>query len=331
VNDYFSFAVVVLSLLGYFYLARRFRIMDKPNLRSSHTTPTIRGAGVVFFVSLLVWAVGNAWQYPYMIGGAFAIAFVSFLDDLRPQPSWIRIIVQIGALLLMLNQIPSQFELEWFKILAIIVISIGATNAFNFMDGINGITGIYSLVTLATLYFVNQNFIVFTSENLLLIIAWSVIVFLFFNFRVKAYCFAGDVGSVTISFLLLFFLLQLVYATQYYGWFILFGIYGIETVVTIFYRLLAGENIFLAHRSHLYQLLSNELRFSHRNVSLIYGFSQLILNILVLYYFHYPSFAQALAIMLTVSILHILVRELILRKIGMPSPLLRLFQPHLKA
>ncbi len=82
------------------------------------------------------------------------------------------------------------------------------------MDGINGITGLYSFVILSTLYYINQYKIIFTDVNFIIYPVLASLVFLFFNFRKKAKCFAGDVGSMSIAFWVLALLGLLVVKTQ---------------------------------------------------------------------------------------------------------------------
>jgi UDP-GlcNAc:undecaprenyl-phosphate/decaprenyl-phosphate GlcNAc-1-phosphate transferase len=317
----FSVTVISLSMFAYFHLARKFGIVDHPNIRSSHASPTVRGAGIIFIVSVVLWSVTHDFTYPYMLTGGVLIAFVSFLDDVRPQSSIARLLVHIVAYIIMLYELPGFYEQSWLLVLVIFLIGIGTVNAFNFMDGINGITGVYSLMTLGTLYFMNNQIIAFTSPTLLIALGVSVAIFLFCNFRTNAYCFAGDVGSITIAFLLVFVLLQLIQATDSYGWFILLGIYAVDTIVTIIYRLLNRENLFLAHRSHLYQYLANELRYSHQIVSSVYGLLQLALNAIVLAFIPNPSFIEGVTIVVAIALAYIVIRELVMKRIGRRSPI----------
>jgi len=88
-------------------------------------------------------------------------------------------------------------------VLVALIVCVGIINAYNFMDGINGITGGYSLSVLLPLIYLNttDNFI---SQDYLYVVGMSLLVFCFFNFRKKAKCFAGDVGSISIAFILPF-------------------------------------------------------------------------------------------------------------------------------
>jgi UDP-N-acetylmuramyl pentapeptide phosphotransferase/UDP-N-acetylglucosamine-1-phosphate transferase len=153
----------------------------------------------------------------------------------------------------------------------------GIINAFNFMDGINGMTGGYSIVILAGLGYVNLFQTEFVDQNLINVVFISLLVFNFFNFRTKAKCFAGDVGSVSISFIIVFMLGLLILKTSNVIWLIFLAVYGVDSVLTIFYRLYLRENIFQPHRKHLYQLLVNELGISHITISTLYMIFQALI------------------------------------------------------
>src|SRR5690606_38990524 len=134
------------------------------------------------------------------LAGALLIAGVSFVDDIRSLPASLRFLAHLAGVLLLGVQVELFDQPTWI-IFPVIVVSVGAINAFNFMDGINGITGIYGLVNMATFLVINIEVANFIDESLLQFILLSVLVFLFFNFRKQALCFAGDVGSVTLAYL----------------------------------------------------------------------------------------------------------------------------------
>ena len=150
------------------------------------------------------------------------------------------------------------------------------------MYGINGITGLYSFVILSTLYYINQYKIIFTDVNFIIYPVLASLVFLFFNFRKKAKCFAGDVGSMSIAFWVLALLGLLVVKTQELTYLLFIGVYGIEVIFTIIQRIKLKENIFEAHRHHLYQLLVNQMKWSHLLVATLYGGVQLLINACVI-------------------------------------------------
>lgn len=264
----------------YFKIADHFNIIDKPNARSSHQTITLRGGGIIFSLAALIFFFAFRFQYPYFIIGLFLISLISFLDDIFTLNNKIRLGIHLLAVVLMFYQW-QLFSLSWYWIPVALIFVIGTINAYNFMDGINGITGGYSLLAIATLYYINESVISFTSSDLLITIGLSLLVFNFFNFRKKAKCFAGDVGSVSIAFIIVFLIGQLVIKTQNFNYILLLLLYGLDAVVTITFRVIRKENIFEAHRSHFYQFLSNEKKYPHLLVVSIYMFIQLIINILL--------------------------------------------------
>lgn len=266
-------------------------------------------------LALLVWFVIDGFTYPWFIGSALLLAVISFMDDVNHLPPLVRSTGQFIAFSLMGIQAGLFNQPVWLVVITL-VIGIGAVNAFNFMDGINGITGLYSLVNLVTLYLIHHYIISFTSPALITYVLIGVVIFLFFNFRPRARCFAGDVGSVTLAFVQIFLILQLIYATDNYGWSLLFLLYGIDSVVTIIYRLKRKENIFKAHRSHLYQYFSNELGVPHLMMSLAYGIIQLMCNVFLVLFLTGKPLVYYLVFILLSGLMYVFIRERVLRRIG---------------
>ena len=268
------YVLFFLLLLGaellYFRLAARFNIIDKPNERSSHTRVTLRGGGVVFYVGALVYFLSHGFEYPWFMLGLTLIACVSFADDVRSVSRKARLLVHFTAMLLMFYQWGLFTGLPAWYVLIALVCCTGIINAYNFMDGINGITGGYSLVVLAALAYINGCRVEFVEPEFLYMMILAVAVFCVFNFRKKARCFAGDVGSVSIAFIVLFALGKLILTTGDLTYIVLLVVYGVDSVLTIVHRLMLRENISLPHRKHLYQILANELRVPHVAVSLLY-------------------------------------------------------------
>ncbi len=277
---YYIIVLVLLFLteLFYFKLANKFNIIDKPNERSSHRKVTLRGGGIIFYFGALVYFLANHWEYPWFIVALTLITFISFVDDIRSTSQSLRLVFHFAAMVLMFYQW-DLFSLSWWWIIVALIICTGIINAYNFMDGINGITGGYSLVILVTLAYINAKIVPFTEPALINTVLCSVLVFCFFNFRKKAKCFAGDVGSVSIAFILLFLIGRLIIKTEDFSWIILLSVYGVDTVLTIIHRLILHENIGLPHRKHMYQLMANELKMSHVMVSFIYMVVQTVVII----------------------------------------------------
>ncbi|RYY08337.1 MAG: glycosyltransferase family 4 protein [Sphingobacteriaceae bacterium] len=302
----FPLIILFLAELFYFKIAAYYNIIDKPNHRSSHTKLTIRGGGIIFPVALIVYAVFTKLQYPYFISGLFFISFISFVDDIKELSSKIRISIHLMAVVLMFVQI-GLFTFPVYWVILGLIFVIGVINAINFMDGINGITGGYGLITLATLFYINLNVVTFTTKGLLLISILSVLVFNFFNFRIKAKCFAGDVGSVSLAFIIVFFLLQLIIKTENVNYVLLLLVYGMDTITTIVFRLIRKENIFEAHRSHFYQFLANERKLSHLTVSLIYIFFQGIVSLFLLSFFT-ASYTKSFLLACSATVVFVTIR-----------------------
>jgi len=277
---FFGFFFIIELL--YFKIADHFNIIDKPNARSSHTAITIRGGGIIFSLAAISFFFIFGFQYPWFILGLVLITTISFLDDVFTLNNRVRLSIHLTSVLLMFYQW-GLFELDWFWIPVALILIIGTINAYNFMDGINGITGSYSLLAIGTLLYINEYVVGFASSEFLIVVALSLLVFNFFNFRHKAKCFAGDVGSVSIAFLIVFFIGQLTLKTQNFNYILLLLVYGLDAVVTIAFRLIRKENIFEAHRSHFYQYLANEQKWSHLVVSGLYFFVQLVINVIVVF------------------------------------------------
>mgnify|MGYP001204830106 CR=1 FL=1 len=279
-------------MLGYLRLASHYNIIDKPNERSSHSRITIRGGGIIFVIAVLLWYFLEGFQYPLFVAGFLIISTVSFIDDLGHVPNRLRITAHLVTVVLLLLEVLNLESVvgvstnhpasTYLIFIVVIPIAIGFLNAYNFMDGINGITVMNALVTLGTLFYLNQE-IHFMDQDLLVHASMGLLIFGFFNFRKKAVCFAGDVGAVSMAFLITFTLITLIMATENYYFIALIFVYGVDSVGTIIERLIKRENIFQAHRSHLYQLMANESHIPHVQVSLIYGGTQLFINVWFIY------------------------------------------------
>jgi len=274
--------VLTVILLFYFRVAVRYNIIDKPNHRSSHKRIAIRGAGVLFPIAIFLHFAINGLNYPWFTSGLFLISLISFYDDLCPLSNKVRLLGHLIAVSLLFMESGLMGHPIWVIGLCYILV-IGTINAYNFMDGINGITGAYSLVTIISLYFINDRIISFVRPDWLIVCVMALLVFNFFNFRKRAKCFAGDVGSVSIAFIIIFFLLLLILKTGELKYIGLLLFYGLDTVTTIIFRLIRRENIFEAHRSHFYQYLVNVKIWPHLGVSGLYMLVQFMHNILIIY------------------------------------------------
>lgn len=302
-NAYLTYGIIAVVLfvleMVYFRIADKCNIIDKPNERSSHSSIVLRGGGIIFLIGVLVWAlvslcggfgVGQT-VYPWFLLAVLMAAGISFVDDIRSLPDSVRLVVQFLAMGLLIVQLfltargsvmyaDSNLLVNTVMFIIALVVCVGATNIYNFMDGINGITAGYSLAVLVPLILMNRTEL-FIADSFLIVALLSVLVFSFFNFRPrgKAKCFAGDVGSVGLAFILLFAIGMLIVRTGDITWLIFLLVYGVDGCCTIAHRILLHENLGEAHRKHVYQLMANELKMSHPLVSVIYMALQLAVSL----------------------------------------------------
>lgn len=300
--------VIVLVLLFtaelfYFKIADKCNIIDKPNERSSHSRITLRGGGIIFYFGALAYFVSNEWEYPWFMLALTLITFISFVDDIRSTSQGLRLVFHFSAMALLFYQW-GLFSLSWWWIIIALIVCTGIINAYNFMDGINGITGGYSLVVLGGLAYINASIVPFVEPVFIYTVLCGVLVFCFFNFRKKAKCFAGDVGSVSIAFILLFLIGKLIIQTGDFSWIILLSVYGVDSVLTIIHRLMLHENIGLPHRKHMYQLMANELKMPHVVVSGIYMTVQVIVIMGYMYFLNHGYIYLSCTILL-LSVIYI--------------------------
>lgn len=292
--------LLLVAELVYFKIADHFNIIDKPNERSSHSTIVLRGGGIIFSLSMIVWAVMMVVQgndiVPYLpfLCGLVMICLVSFWDDNHSLPDSVRMAVQIISILLMFWSIGLYTAFDsWVWMIVVVLIAlffcVGATNIINFMDGINGITAGYAFAMLLPMLLLDSSpkFQVsgYIETSYLLVAIIGVLVFSLFNFRPKgkAKCFAGDVGSIGIAFIILFALGRLMLLTKDVTYIVFFLVYGIDGSLTIFHRIMLHENLGQAHRKHAYQLMANELKIGHMKVSLLYMMLQLAVSLGFIY------------------------------------------------
>ena len=274
------FVLLLIAELIYFRIADKFNIIDKPNERSSHTTIVLRGGGIIFLIGAWVWSAFFGFQYPWFLAGLTLVAGVSFVDDIHSLPDSVRLVAQFSAAAMAFYQLGIlHWEMWWIVLLALIVY-VGATNVINFMDGINGITAGYSLAVLVPLSMVNMQK-GFVEQSLIATTILASLVFCIFNFRPKgkAKCFAGDVGSIGIAFIMLFLLGNVIIRTGDITWLIFLLVYGADGCLTIVHRIMLHENLGEAHRKHAYQIMANELKIGHVKVTTLYMTIQLVISL----------------------------------------------------
>ena len=297
------FFLLLVAELVYFRIADKYNIIDKPNQRSSHSTIVLRGGGIIFLIGAWVWSAFFGFEYPWFLAGVTLIAGVSFVDDIRSLPDSVRLVAQFAAAAMAFYQLDILHWEMWWIVLVALIVYVGATNVINFMDGINGITAGYALAVLVPLGLLNTNYHelsmnlatncssvfssdgVFVDQSLIVAAIIAAVVFCIFNFRPKgkAKCFAGDVGSIGIAFIMLFLLGNVIIKTEDITWLIFLLVYGVDGCLTIIHRIMLHENLGEAHRKHAYQIMANELKIGHVKVTLLYMAIQLIVSLGFIY------------------------------------------------
>ena len=297
------FVLLLVAELVYFRIADKCNIIDKPNQRSSHSTIVLRGGGIIFLIGAWVWSLFFGFDYPWFLAGLTLVAGVSFVDDIRSLPDSVRLVAQFAAAAMAFYQLDILHWDMWWIVLVALIVYVGATNVINFMDGINGITAGYALAVLIPLGLLNTNYQelamnlatnyssvfssdgVFVDQSLIVAAIIAAVVFCIFNFRPKgkAKCFAGDVGSIGIAFIMLFLLGNVIIKTEDITWLIFLLVYGVDGCLTIIHRIMLHENLGEAHRKHAYQIMANELKIGHVKVTLLYMAMQLAVSLGFIY------------------------------------------------
>lgn len=271
-------------VVAYIRLARKLSWVDQPNHRSSHTKPTIVGGGIVIpvvFAGFVLYAYPLHWPLAVAV---LSLSAISFKDDISGLSPLVRLMAQFLSVGMIIYGLIGPIEVSTILISsAVLLIYVYWINAFNFMDGINGIAVSYGLVTLGTLWYINENLVAFAPKQLILVTLISCLAFAFFNFRNRAVCFAGDVGSISLALILGYFMLTLVIASSDWTYLILFYVFFLDSASTILERIVKKQALHKPHRLHLYQLLANEKGMAHLSISTIYAVLQLIINVLFLW------------------------------------------------
>ena len=284
---YFLGAAIASLVSGWivYPLLLHWKVIDRPNERSSHDRPTARGGGAGFVMVILVvgiWqlAAGDDWPGIVVYAAAGVLAVVSFIDDLKHLPARVRFgchALAAGAAIWFLNGVYAGAELSLPLRLAAMGLLFfwitGYTNAFNFMDGINGISGQQGLISaggaVLIVYFSGIS-INTPAAILLVLIAGACLGFLPHNFP-RARMFMGDVGSAPLGYPLAVGTIWLALETKLEllpALLLLHANYVLDTGITLARRALRGDKWYTAHREHFYQRLIRAGR-SHTSVTLM--------------------------------------------------------------
>lgn len=267
---WFWLAAVVASAVGtglVRHYAYQLHLLDLPEMRRAHRQPTPRGGGMAIAAVVLAGLSIQLWQQQLsaelgmaLLGGGVLIAVIGILEDHRPLPRSLRLLVHITAAVWAMIWLPGPalgvpalatvwallaHAMELFGLVWLI-------NLYNFMDGIDGLAASEAVfVALAALVLLDQPSSL--SIPLGLIVAASV-GFLLWNWP-PAMIFMGDSGSCFLGFMLGASALASVrQAVLPLGcWLILLGVFLIDASLTLVQRMLAGERWYEPHRSHAYQ------------------------------------------------------------------------------
>jgi UDP-N-acetylmuramyl pentapeptide phosphotransferase/UDP-N-acetylglucosamine-1-phosphate transferase len=252
--------------------------LARPNVRSSHVTPTPQGGGIAVMIATAIAAALAGWlgmpqgdhAIPIVIAAAFCLAAVGMIDDLRPIPVVPRLVLQLAAVILLFTALPSQLRIVEALPIALerallILALLWFINLVNFMDGLDWMTVAEMLpvtVTLAALALWGK-----APSDILpiaLALAGALLGFAPFN-RPVARLFLGDVGSLPIGLLTGWCLIELA-SHQHLAAALLLPLYYLaDATITLFRRLLNRERFWDAHRSHFYQRATDN-GFSVRHV-----------------------------------------------------------------
>nr|WP_314490222.1 glycosyltransferase family 4 protein [uncultured Pseudomonas sp.] len=272
----FAWLLIAVAIASFLLTAviRRYALarslMDIPNARSSHTVPTPRGGGVAIVLTFLPallalwqqgWATGS--QVLALGGAGLLVAIVGFVDDHGHIPARWRLLGHFAAalgLLIGLGGAPSltvagiPVHSAWLLLPLLAVYLVWLLNLYNFMDGIDGIAGLEALSACAAMCVVYAMGGHSQAMAAPLLLAAAVLGFLVWNFP-PAKIFMGDAGSGFLGLTLGGLSLQGAWLDGHYfwAWVIVLGVFIVDATVTLLRRLLAGEKVYEAHRSHAYQ------------------------------------------------------------------------------
>ena len=307
-NGLITFLVFLVGNFFYVWLAKQLNIIDKPNERSSHTTNTVRGLGIMFS---LYFALGT-WYFEcfntLLTLGLLLASVVGFADDRITLSASLRFVAYLISVVLVAFSIQgfSDLPLAIMGISAVLI--LGVINMYNFMDGVNGISLIYAFVFFLSVVFLYRFSPSYSSDTALVYVILLIVISCFwFNIRVRALAFLGDAGSIFLGLLISYFVCNLIIVSGSISYLILVSVYAVDSVGTIILRLLKKQNIFDAHRLHLYQMLANEYKWGHLKVASFYAILQAVINGLFITHFS-ESDIYFTVILILLTIVYLILR-----------------------
>ena len=276
-NWVISALTMLVAGFAYFFLSKRFSGTSTKLSQKNGNGLAITGAGGILVLTILLYAFLGDTTHTYFLFAFSMLAVVNWLDDLYEVHSGWRLITQFLSVsfLVMEFGLVSSYWSPFF-----LVVAVGVINAYNFMDGINGLSGVYGLAVLLPLALILPVNEMDTGQITLVLL--FLILFLVFNFRSSAKVILGDVGSVSLGFLVLFYSVKCFKDYDIYLLVSFSMLFLLDSGITLVERTLKRENVFQSHKSHLYQLLVRKKGYDQRWVALGYGVLQLVINLILI-------------------------------------------------
>ncbi|MDO1502205.1 hypothetical protein Q2T40_18890 [Winogradskyella maritima] len=273
------------TMLLYIYvkIAKSFNLTINIRRTYSQSQPVI-GAGFIFPVGILLLLLFFD-DVPIIPQLAFvALAVTSFIDDIKSLPVVPRLVVQLIATFSLVSELFSGLDVDnrLFAQIGCVLLIISYLNASNFMDGINGMLIVNAVISLSALFIINLEFY-FVHDNALLGLICVCLVFAFGNVRKAPIFISGDVGSISLGFILIWFCIELYMVTDNPMVFLIISVFCIDVAVTLAHTIFKRHNPFKAHRNHLYEKLVYRDLHTDLKVTAIYGLIHLLVCAFVVY------------------------------------------------
>ena len=285
-NIKFLISIIIFSLINFFLfeLYKNYctssKLLDIPNKRSSHTIATPKGAGIVFSITSIIFIIYIFKNFYILI--LIPLLIIGFLDDLKSASRISRLFVQFftSFIIVYYSDLFKYFSLSnghFENILFFIFLvigSVGIINFFNFSDGIDGL-----VASSASIYLILIGFYI---NPIFLVIGVALFIFLIFNWF-PAKLFMGDVGSTFIGAVVVISALSKNNSLDSLASLLMIAPIIMDPFFCVIRRLLSKQNIFIAHKTHLYQRL-HQSGWKHSNISLIYSAATLLLSLSFIFF-----------------------------------------------
>jgi len=233
------------------------RTMHRGSVPKGGGGPLLAAAGLAVVISPLSPA-SPPWAYLGL--GALVLAALSWRDDLGHLPAYVRLPVHLATAMLLVSGLQPEIAIfqgflpHWADRAATVIVLAWMVNLYNFMDGINGMAGAETIsISLGYLLIGSAGGLALAYAPLAAALLGASAGFLVWNAREKPLVFLGDVGSVPLGFLMGALMLDLAQRGLWAAALILPAYYLADATLTLFSRLLRGERLWEAHKSHAYQ------------------------------------------------------------------------------